>query len=113
MFGDNSEVSLGGSQTSTSPELLGTFRTSENFPSLPLKFPGDFPALTVDFKSNPDLARKFPRPPEAQKSALFSGKPDTLVCVSVSFFFFWLYVYMLSHTIYKDKHLNIHICIFT
>ena len=50
-------------ESQTSPELLETPWTSQNFPELPQKFPGNFPtiSLTVDFKNNPEVSRKFRR----------------------------------------------------
>ena len=50
---------------SSSPELLGSPRTSPKFPGLPRKFFGDFPgsSLTVELSSNPEVPRKFPTLP--------------------------------------------------
>ena len=69
-FGDSFGVLLGGSQASPGP------------PELPQKFPGDFPgtSLAVDFKSNPEVPRKFPDFPRISTdfNPSLSEKPDIL-----------------------------------
>ena len=55
--------SLGGSQAP--PSFWEVHRLPRKFPELPRKFFGDFPgsSLTVEFNSNPEVPRKFPKLP--------------------------------------------------
>ena len=72
-------MSLGGSRTF--PELLETPWTSQKFPELLQKFPGDLPrtALTVDLKSNQEVPQKFPGLPKK-----FAGPPKPDLATEVN-----------------------------
>ena len=62
-FGDKFGESLGGGQAP--PSFWKVPGLPRKFPELPRKFFGDFPgsSLTVEFNSNPEVPRKFPKLP--------------------------------------------------
>ena len=89
LFGDKFGESLGRSRAP--PSFWKVPGLPRKLPKLPRKFFGDFPggSLTVETNSNPEVPRKFRRLPRKfprltrrfpglpQRSAPFSGKPDT------------------------------------